>query len=248
MKHPRNTSPPFQPFSDSTSNRLHAYALAGTAAGVSLLALTQPALAEIVYTPTNVVIGVGGTKSYALDLNGDGVTDLFLDTAHHCNTDQCFYDLWTRIVPGNGVVATHTSFGFTPASALNRGAAIPGNGKIFGGTAFMASFYQGGGGYSAHGPWANVQSRYLGIAFKINGETHYGWARLSVKDDRLKISATLLGYAYETEANQPIRAGQTSGSYLPGISQGNQAGENPTPVSLGLLARGSLGLEVWRRE
>jgi hypothetical protein len=248
MKCPRSNSKSLRQPSEKFSQLMRSYALASGAAGVSLLALAQPAASEIVYTPANVVIGVGGTSSYALDLNGDGITDLFLNASHHCNTDQCFYDLRARIVAGNGVVAMHTSFGFTPASALTRGVSIPGNGKIFGGTAFLASFYQGGGGSSARGPWANVKSRYLGIAFKISGVTHYGWARLSVKDANLQITATLLGYAYEADPNMPIRAGQISGYYAPEISQDNQSGKSTVPVSLGLLARGYQGLEIWRRE
>ena len=43
--------------SDSLYQHLHMYALAASAAGVSLLAMAQPSEAEIVYTPANVTIG-----------------------------------------------------------------------------------------------------------------------------------------------------------------------------------------------
>lgn len=57
----------------TTSHRLTAYALSASAAGVSLLALTEPCEAQIVYTPAHVTIGRRG--SYGLDLNNDGKID-----------------------------------------------------------------------------------------------------------------------------------------------------------------------------
>ena len=35
-------------------------------------------------------------------------------------------------------------------------------------------------GYNKYGVWNDAGNRYLGLKFKINGETHYGWARLNV--------------------------------------------------------------------
>ena len=60
------------------------------------------------------------------------------------------------------------------------------------------------------GRWDNVDNRYLGMKFTINGKVHYGWARLSVTNlkDKFRITATLTGYAYETIPNKPIKAGK----------------------------------------
>jgi hypothetical protein len=60
-------------------------------------------------------------------------------------------------------------------------------------------------------PGLKASSRYLGLEFQINGETHYGWARLSVKWNHREhlLSVGLTGFAYETEPNTPILAGQT---------------------------------------
>ena len=60
----------------STHKRLSSYALAASAAGVGILALTLPSEAEIVYTPGDHVINKG--HSYNLDLNNDGTTDFTL--------------------------------------------------------------------------------------------------------------------------------------------------------------------------
>jgi len=55
-----------------------------------------------------------------------------------------------------------------------------------------------------------VRTRYLGLEFLINGEVHFGWARLTVTCKDLRVLATLSGYAYETVPNTPIIAGQTN--------------------------------------
>ena len=71
--------------SDSLHHRLNAYAFAASAAGVSLLALGDPAQAKIVYTPANVTFGGSGSEnegasgSYYLDLNHDGFPDFVLE-------------------------------------------------------------------------------------------------------------------------------------------------------------------------
>jgi hypothetical protein len=217
--------------SDSTNQRLTFYALAASAAGVSLLALAQPTEAEVVFTPTNVVIGFSGVMSYDLDVNGDGIADFTIQAAHHCNTDQCFYFLYDKPAIGNGVVAMPRTGGASPeADALNKGVTIGPGQQFFGKFVSMASYYFGGGGSSANGNWANVNNHFLGLVFQINGEPHYGWARLSVRDAKLQITALLTGYAYETVAGQPLKAGQTSGTLDTSAPSGRH--------SLGALARG----------
>jgi len=62
--------------SDLLHQQLTSYALAAGAAGVSVLALTQPSEARIVYTPAEKVLA--GSGSIALDLNQDGVKDFRL--------------------------------------------------------------------------------------------------------------------------------------------------------------------------
>jgi hypothetical protein len=52
------------------------YALAASAAGVSLLALASPAEAKIVYTKTHRLLP--GGKEIFLDLNHDGTNDFGL--------------------------------------------------------------------------------------------------------------------------------------------------------------------------
>lgn len=86
------------------------------------------------------------------------------------------------------------------------------------------------------------------MQFLINGEVHFGWARLTVLADKKheEVTATLTGYAYETIAGRPIKAGQTHGT-ADGAAIESRA-DSPTAPGLGLLALGSRGLAAWRRE
>jgi hypothetical protein len=101
-------------------------------------------------------------------------------------------------------------------------------------------------GTNCVGPWAKAQNRYLGLEITIKGQHHFGWARISMPGCP---TATITGYAYETVPNKPIVTGATTGSEErskatppTGISGGRES------ASLGLLARGSAGLELWRRD
>jgi hypothetical protein len=116
----------------------------------------------------------------------------------------------------------------------------------------MAGWTTASGTYSQFGNWLDVKNRYLGFEFVIKGKVHYGWARLSVKNnDGGNIEGTLTGFAYETIPNKPIIAGKTESAEEGSIDEANPAILNePTlqPGSLGLLAMGSPALSVWRRE
>jgi hypothetical protein len=106
------------------------------------------------------------------------------------------------------------------------------------------------------GQWANggkgVKNRYLGLKFQIKGKTHFGWARLTVRFNHRQWDSTLTGYAYETVANKSIITGKTKGpDEASSVGPANASAANtPTakPVTLGLLAMGSPGLSIWRRE
>lgn len=208
---------------------LAAYMLAAGAAGVSLLA-AQSAEAEIVYTPAHTTIGP--RTSFLLDLNNDGVNDFLLSNwqygqASHLGVNQ--------EAPANGV--------------LGHGAALPAGVRIGPKGAFVGygtmAFQDSVSGVSfSDGPWKDAQNRYLGLKFSVNGETHYGWARLTVTA-KGGIVATLTGYAYETIPNKPILAGKTSG---PEAASTVEPPAMSAPATLGMLARGADARAIWRRD
>jgi hypothetical protein len=199
---------------ESVRQQLKISAVAAVAALVSVLALAKPSEAKIVYTPANVVLT--STGIYHLDVNHDGVTDFTLQVSHYgsvCNG----LSGWVTELPasGNSVVDQQTLQGPEPAP-LASGTQI-GQGQPFrGGEGVMASMTSRPPcGVDWGGTWLDVNNRYLGLSFNINGQTHYGWAVLSVdlhssRSGNAYSILTLTGYAYETIAGKSIIARQTT--------------------------------------
>jgi hypothetical protein len=255
MKHhsgPRKTAN----LSESLHQQLNMYALAASAAGVSLLALTPPAEAKIIYTPAHRIIRPH--DSYNIDLNHDGTTDFTIANSVSACTDYCFFELRQWPAAGNSALGYILGSGFLLDSALKSGAPIGPRKPFKHGTAAMAvvraNFYTSNKTI-AYGPWVNVKDRFLGLKFRINGKTHFGWARLMVKVSKTTISATLTGYAYETISGKAIKAGQTKDAADDATNEKLNASAWRThstpakqPATLGGLALGAPGLSIWRRE
>jgi len=235
-------------------SRLAAYVAGAGAAGVSLLALTQATEAKVIYTNTYAKLGPGG---YSLDLNHDGTVDAILAGRASCirgfsRSSLCY----SQSQIGASVIGNHLSF-FGRVVALRAGEQIgPSDQFISYGnivalswkrtpSQYMSAEWKGSFANGGHG----ARDRYIGIKFKIGGQTHYGWARVSVSipdPKALKHTTILTGYAYETEPNKPISTGVTSGPEKL-ISEMSLDSQFPPPASLGLLSRGAEGLQAWRR-
>ncbi len=239
---------------DSFQRHLPMYALAASAAGVSVLAMAQPAEAEIVYTPTDTQIGINQTV--ALDLTGDGTIDFNIKDASRTSTDIRLFSFWAVPLQTGNAVALKTAKFRNDAADLPSGHRIGPDTKFGGfypdGSVLMASGHISSSPFRSvcGGPWKNKQNRYLGLKFMISGEVHYGWARLSVTCSGAKITGVLTGYAYETIPNMSIKAGQETGT----LDESATAPDEPTPRSipapaaatLGTLARGAQALDLWR--
>jgi hypothetical protein len=233
---------------EHVKSQLLMYSVAAGAAGVGLLALTQPANGEIVYTPANVTIGVGILHSYALDLANNGVTDFSINASSRESIDTSGGT--SRLIArgaaqGNAVVGYGRN-----ALDLSAGQAI-GRARRFNGflMASLETFI--GTSFHLRGRWPNVKNRYLGLQFQMDGETHYGWARLSVAVNRQskRLTAVLTGYAYETIPNTPVLAGSTSGTVGARPAPASGLGISKTSrLSLGRLALGAQSISIWREE
>ena len=240
------------------------------AAGAGLLATAQPADAKIVYTPENAVIARNG--SYNLDLNNDGIVDfkiVELAKGTPFGTRQSLFvtpSITDNEVMCGWVVCTS---GNSNAAALKRGTKI--GTANYGWLTFRRDsmgFEDSSGGQSfSYGPWAHLfgdGTRYLGLRFPINGEAHFGWARLSVlfrKNPIRTWEVHITGFAYETVPFKPITAGQTTGNDddaelrsepAPPIHPASRRRRPPTApprfATLGALALGVDGIALWRRE
>jgi len=221
------------------AERLAAYALGAGAAGVGILTAAQPAEARIVYTPANIHF----EKGALLDLDNDGTHDFLINQTWVSYT--AFVrgpSLRVRGAPGNAVAGIFTSGGKSDALRLARGAKIgPGDSFLRNRNALMGK-WSGIFDYYFFGYWTNRASGFLGFEFQIDGQAHYGWAEVLITGgDALEpFRGVVKGYAYDTVPNQPILAGQKI--------DGDWIGEiPPQPATLGLLALGAPGLDIWRR-
>lgn len=250
--------------SEAVHKQLNVYGLAAGAAGVSLLVLANPVEAKIVYTKTHRVIGSNGI--YSLDLNHDGTVDFLIQEWTSVFSSLGRNALLVQEALGNAVagsIVKHGSQSFHFASALKVGAQI-GSRERFIHRGYhgeeMASVFRSDTGGGTSGQWVNLDNRYLGLRFKVDGKTHYGWARMSVNVQGFDITGTLTGYAYETIPGKSIRAGQTWGNDDTAVganaadssaSHASVAAES-TPdarsfASLGWLARGTQGIPPKRQ-
>jgi hypothetical protein len=254
--------------SSALEKSLSAYASAAVAAGVSLLAMANPAEAKIIYTPANTTIPVNNTgAALVLDLNHDGVADFSFVNSWHSFGHGSFSALSVgcAVVP----VSSHNSTCRSPnneiwgrgmasgrfASALRPSFKVGANKSYFqqgrkrqglyppyGPIARMANATDIGssGGFAtrSQGQWLYTKHRYLGFRFTIGGQTHYGWARLAVT---------------QTAKRHGIQATLTGYAYetIPNkpIITGKTKGPDVLtlqPATLGHLATGASATPVWR--
>ncbi len=179
-----------------------------------LLALIPPATAEVVYTPANVSIPLGGV--YSFDVNHDGIADITLRS--HLLQNYCQfgdgYEWNLAVTPAAGDGAVLENGG--DAAALVQGSSIDLAQVFTSGTARMAELDWGNCSRGSYGQWLNIPNRYLGLEFRLPGSVgiHYGWAKVAVvayvdNYGHLQASTVLQGFAYETIAGRRILAGQT---------------------------------------
>lgn len=237
------------------NHHLNLYSMAAITAGVSALALVAPANAEVVVTKTNIPIGYFN-NNLSLDLNKDGVKD-FMFSAVCCGYDHSIYTT-LRVTPltGGEVVGGNRAVLGPYASALMRGADVGPSAHFSSSVARGAITVERLAGSASatvnltyYGNWNGVgNDRFLGVKFLINGTTHYGWIRMTVEIDNRTTFATITAYAYETVANKKITVG-SSGAVA---DSGNSTSEQVTPSakgpSIGMLALGADGLDLWRRD
>jgi hypothetical protein len=270
MRHQASSQAKKPALSGTAEHGLRFYALAATAASVSVLALAQPAEGEIIIT--NKTIPIHANKGVLLDLNGDGVNDFTFFFSNYSIGQYSVNHLSMQplgtVRPPNAVIGRSYM-----ASALLRGAKIGPGGR------FIRTYVDYGipieqstlctqncgnkSGYSfdqlLEGKWAGGHpNRFIGVKFKINGEFHYGWIRMTVTVKHKgtghgptgSFSVTITEYGYESVANKSCDAG------LPGAATSNvdhasampeQESARKTGPALGMLAVGAEAMPLWRR-
>jgi hypothetical protein len=240
---------------NKSDHRLKLYSAAAIAAGVGALALAQPAEAEVVITRKTIAIPINSyyfppPKPVPISLNNNGINDFSFSIysfAYH--QASRFLNVWPL---EGGAVMGKDGPGINGFSEFFA-SVVPRGGKIGPSAHFSSKAY--GARIEDEIKWANSSSEtffrtygnwgknpsntYLGVKFLIDGETHYGWVRLTVSSGANFLTATITAYAYETEANKQILAGIPEDKSDVKII--NQNGP-----SLGALAAGADGLSHWR--
>jgi hypothetical protein len=231
---------------------LAAYAVAASAAGVSTIALAPPAEAEVVYTPVHQVIK--SNQNYVIDLNHDGIGDFTIQNLVLADCSQRGFTYYCpafrlQAVPAVGGAIQTGAHSFY-AAALLPGSEIGPTKRARPRPGIMAAQFQTYGTFLNFGSWQNVSNGYLGFHFKIDGEMHYGWARLSVQSTgKYRLVAELMGFAYETEPNLRIIAGDEGSDNAESATEVEISAppSEVRPATLGALALGAKGLPTRRR-
>ncbi|MCR8666118.1 T9SS type A sorting domain-containing protein [Aestuariibaculum sp. M13] len=138
-----------------------------------------------------------------IDLNNDSKVDFTV------NIDNAWY-YFAYIICQSNDQEVLSDYRISKALALNEGVVIGPNQNSWIQLATPENYSDGNlvgvfNDGSVIGYWQNVQDKYLGLRFKINGKTHYGWARLSMP---LHSQGFLKDYAYNATADESIIAGQ----------------------------------------
>jgi len=203
--------------------RLLRYALA---AGVAV-ACQVPAYGEVIFTPSNAVIT--GPAKITIDLDNDGNTDITV-FLRQCATFSGYGGFVACASAKGGRRFDGIAIGsYEQARALVEGARIgPRHRFLFSAIMGTALRYVGS--------WGFVKHRFLGIKFLINGETHFGWVGFRSVDGVSQFTVSLAGWAYETEPNKTIVAGDV-GTSSPVVH----------PTSLEILSFGHNAIEQRRK-
>lgn len=252
--------------SNNLNRQIAQYSLTAAMAGVGMLALVAPAAGEVVVTRKMIPLPVGTVAHpdpVGISLSNNGVNDISLQL--NSLSGRPGRAIWMSNANKNdGVLMGGTWDAY--AVALNRGAKI---GPVpFGQEPFFlyaglieASASSENTPKYCKGYWGSnlerqffgcgePKNKYLGVSFQRNGQTHYGWIRLTVTTtfdpNGPRMTATVTGYAYETVANKPILAG-TAGTAAAEVGAPREI-QSRNGASLGMLALGADALPMWRRE
>jgi hypothetical protein len=244
----KNKTRPRARLGRTLEKNLLAYAAAASA---GLLLGARPADAEIIYTPSNIPISFAqrnlGPAFTRFDLSKGSGPDFTFAMSYTSlySSATIRHKFYLKIVPaqaGNGAIQ---GAGKSVAAALSQGEKIGPQQKFGSDGLYMVISEFDGFGSRKSGTWQNVEFAYVGLKFVITGEIHYGWARIKFPypgtffDPGALGYPSIYGYAYESTPNQAIVAGQTSGS-------AQETSAASTPASLGALAAGASGVNLWR--
>jgi hypothetical protein len=170
-----------------------------SALAAAVLGVNHEADAQIIYTNVNPAITVPNSAIYRadyvvndyLDLNNDGINDFQFTASGNYNiltkgTTQSSYASHVEI----NVKGMHSDSVY-PAGVFGVNQIPSSLANTWATSAQLAQGFRtrrtGAGShstYSSQGPFANVTNKYLPLEFVNNGNTYYGWVRLTMNKAR----------------------------------------------------------------
>jgi hypothetical protein len=164
-------------------------------AALTVCAAAARAQAVVVYV--DIDDKITGVLPVNLDFDGDGAVDFFLFRSEEVGVS----------VAG---ARDNRVLGPTPTSAfvayLVEGTDIDDAGP-YATSGFLARLFCESEGCTWFGPFTQVtEPGYIGVEFLIDEMTHFGWIRVGVS--RVNGVATIFDFAYETQPDTPIMAGE----------------------------------------
>ncbi len=186
----------------------------------------------------SISVGSSVSPQYhEIDLDGDGIPDFAIDFAHYLynvtfgsmrqemESHLFFFEAAAGnsfLVPASSTHATalparlpgnYTIQSAIPVSAPNQWSSASGYGLLGAKGHFYRAHYSKTAGtmivdinISGEDGEFIGEKGYIGVRFKISGQTHYGWIQFA-SDENVK-NGMILDWAYEDQADKPIRAGQ----------------------------------------
>ncbi|HRH52912.1 MAG TPA: hypothetical protein PLN38_06300, partial [Chitinophagales bacterium] len=195
--------------------KLHKKLSAYSTAAFGFLALYNDISAQVIYTNIDPDENLGLSGQLQLDINDDGVIDIGLDAYLAQWSSYSYWQGWSTFTAGEYFYASNFSAVVGTPSNPNLAANLQ-PGDIIGASAIwntnneinFAGLNLNTYSYVEIIEGWNKQNNYIGFKFQADGQTHYGWVRLSI--DNLSNNVAELpkliiqDYAYEATPNKPI--------------------------------------------
>ncbi len=240
--------------SNHLDRKVAQYSLAAAVAGVGILALTAPAMGEVVVTK----------KTIHVPLTQDGRLDFVSISMANNGIDNFTFSLVgsaTRVgrevgVRGLGYTQSATPNAFIAggdfyarAMPLARGAEIGPSG-VFAHSGLVEETASSRGDVYSRGSWGgNPKNKYVGVRFQLNGQTHFGWIRLTVTSNvKLKkptLEATITGWGLRNRGQQ---ANQSRNGGDRGKCWGADCAESRRPKNFTIKINRDHRWACWREE
>lgn len=166
-----------------------------SALACSLITASGAAEAQVVHTDLEPDVVVNCLNaSYELDLNNDGICDFTIKDNHRTfNSSLWKFEIDAEPASGNSIAGEAGPGLYNHGEISN--AFLTWQDAAVQPLAYVVGSWTSNG--LSGGNWANSDEKFMALRFKIDGQQHLGWVRLSVDAG---YAATIQDYAYDQSA------------------------------------------------